>query len=249
MIKRALSASTYPVGFKRKTLVPDLDDSIRELFGVCLGDGCLTQFLSGYDNRFRHFVIFTGNLKDDFTYYKDYILPILREKFGIKISLKERPVYGSVSAYIGNKMVFDYFKKLGIPIGEKKDKIKIPKQVLDSSLNVKAAVLRGLFDTDGHLFARKDEGYRYPSIKITSASKSFLVQLKGLIREFGLPAYIHMYSRMGEINGGDVLIRGAGNVKIWMALIGTSHLLNKARYIEWLNTGKLLPKKLYQMGS
>lgn len=103
----------------------------------------------------------------------------------------------------------------------------------------KAAVLRGLLDTDGCIFARKDEGYRYLHIKITSANKEFLNQLKDMLQDFNLSAYVHW---QGD-HGGDVIVRGNKNIKSWMKFIGTSHPIVKQRYESWINTGVLLPKR------
>jgi len=228
----------YVRSFIKVPKLPKIDDGIWELVGVCLGDGCLSKYFSKYDNKIRYSVLFTGNSIDDYWYYQRYLVPLLRSKFNLKVNPHIRKNYNVIYTVIGSKRIFDFFKNLGMPVGKKKNKIKVTARMFRSSKNAKAAILRGLLDTDGCIFARKDEGYRYPHIKISNSNLKFLLQLKKLLKQFGLPAYVHWE---GE-HGGDVIIRGSKNVKNWMNFIGTSHPVHRRRYVEWLQSGKLLLK-------
>ena len=228
---------------KQETVIPsNIDDDIWELVGVLLGDGCLSKHFSKYDDRWTYEVILTGNMEDDLDHYRNRIVPLLKEKFNLTGHYNFRPENHVIYIRIKNKLVFDFFKKLGMPVGKKKDKIRITDEMFKSPSSTKAAILRGLLDTDGHIFARKDEGYKYPHLEISSGSIAFLEDIKLLIRGFGLPAYIHTSVRRGGKTGGNVLIRGGKNLKIWMERIGSSHPVHINRYNTWLLTGKLLPK-------
>jgi len=234
--KQIYSNMRYIRSFRQSPKIPkdsEIDTDIWELIGICLGDGCLSKYFSKYENRWQYEVLFTGNLKDDTKYYEDCIIPILRSKFDLRTNYHARTKENVIYIAIKSKRIFNFFKLLGMPVGKKKDKIRITNTMFNSSSNIKAAILRGLLDTDGHIFARKDEDYKYPHLKITSASNKFLNDIKILINEFNMPAYIH---------GDDVLIRGSKNLKKWMKIIGSSHPINNYRYKQWLETGKLLPK-------
>ena len=207
-----------------------------ELFGICLGDGCLSTYPTKNSGR-RYDVIFTGNSKDDFNYYMDFLVPTLKSKFDIAITPRIRSDSNTIYVVINNRKVFEFFKALGMPVGKKKNKISLA-GVLRYDKRVKAAILRGLLDTDGCIFARKDEGYRFLHIKITSATLSFLLQLKKFLKEFELPSYVHWQG----VHGGDIIVRGNRNIKEWMNVIGSSHSMVKKRYNEWVTTGRLLPK-------
>lgn len=220
---------------KQKTLIPTrIDNDIWELFGVLLGDGCLSKYFSEYEHRWVYEVILTGNMNDDLNYYTLRIIPILKEKFNLSGCYHIRAEDHVICIRIKNKRVFDFFKELGMPIGKKKNKIRITKEMFKSTASAKAAILRGLLDTDGHIFARKDEGYKYPYLEISSGTHRFLEDIKQLILEFGLPAYLH------DTN---VLIRGGKNLRLWMEKIGSSHPVHINRYNTWLLEGKLLPKR------
>ncbi len=225
--------------FKKGLTVPTLniqtDEDVLEFTGALMGDGCLSKYYSKYDKNYAFEVVLTGNVVDDLQYYSDRLIPIIRSKFNSKANYYLRPGCNTIYLRMKNRSVFDLFEKFGVPVGEKKDKIRAPAFVLKGTASAKAAFLRGMLDTDGHIFARKDEEYKYPYVKITSASAKFLEDLKEMIRGLGLPAYIH---------DTDVLIRGKRNIKLWMKKIGTSHPVHRARYEAWLSTGKMMPKGL-----
>ncbi|MDE1824313.1 MAG: hypothetical protein KGH74_03370, partial [Candidatus Micrarchaeota archaeon] len=109
------------------TSIPTLDKEIYEIFGICLGDGCLSKYYSNYDNAIKYEVKFTGNSKDDLEYYQNFLLPTLKSKFNIKLSYRIRKDCNAINMNINNKQVFMFFKNLGMPIGDKKNKIKLPK--------------------------------------------------------------------------------------------------------------------------
>lgn len=125
-------------------------------------------------------------------------------------------------------------KSFEMAIGLKYDSIKISKIILNLPWAIKKFVLRGLFDTDGCIFARKDEGYRLPHISISSKSKSFREQICNVLREEGYPAYV---------NNSNVRIKGIKNVKRWFSDIGSSNSRNNLKYQYFLKHG-FLPARL-----
>ena len=185
-------------------------------------------------------------MNDDRAYYLNRIIPILKSKFSLTGYYYIRPEYHVICIPIKSKRIFDFLNDLGMPIGDKKNKLRITDVMFNSSKAVKAAILRGLLDTDGCIYARKDENYRYLEVKITSGSKLFLYDIKSVLQEFGLPAYVHWQEKR---DAGDVVLRGNNNIERWMAQIGTSHPLIKERYNEWIETGRLLPKNHIKVGS
>lgn len=53
--------------------------NVAELFGVMMGDGCLSRYKSG-----KCVALLTGNLANDYEYYVNTIQPILRKHFKLK---------------------------------------------------------------------------------------------------------------------------------------------------------------------
>ncbi len=218
---------------KSKISLPKINVDVWELLGAFLGDGCLSKTFSNYEGRWLYLAVLTGHMYDDLEYYKNKIIPIIRS-FNSYVNYRLIPEQTTIRITIRSRLIFDFLKELGMPVGEKKGQLRITKEMFGSPNVVKAAILRGLLDTDGHIFARKDEDYKYLHLEITSADDRFRKDIIKLIGEFGLRAYEH------DTN---VLIRGNANVRHWMKAIGSSHPVHIKRYNRWLNTGKLLPKR------
>lgn len=90
--------------------------------------------------------------------------------------------------------------------------------------------VRGIFDTDGQISARKDEKYRYPYIFISSSSNVLRQQLKDILRSQGITAYVYR---------DNVVVRGLRNFNKWLELVGSSNPRNLKRFKELQETGKL----------
>jgi hypothetical protein len=220
--------------FKRKRSTKVVkDEDFWELVGILMGDGCLSEFFSNYEKRERCEVVIVGNEKWDLEYYQNHVLPLVRKVLGVNPKIRRKRRENVIAIHIRNKQVFEIFRNVGLPVGKKTQKLQFTTEMLNLPVRKKIRIIRGLWDTDGTLFARRDEGYKYPYVSITTASDKLRQQLKQILREFGFPAYIH------EKN---VVIRGARNVKKWFREIGTSHPVKRARFEHWLTTGKLLPK-------
>ncbi len=201
-----------------------------EVFGVLLGDGCLSKYFANCGKRNRNNVIITGNIKKDYDYLCFYIKPLIEETFPITCTVVRRKD-GCLNLVMTKKELFEWFVKNGFPIGKKGKYLKIPDHIILMSIEKQNYVMRGLFDTDGCMYARKDEGYRYPHIKITTISKLMREQMRQILRVQGISAYIHKE---------DVVVRGIRNVKIWFNLIGSRNQRNLNKYSEWLKTGRIV---------
>jgi len=226
----------YIRNFKCKKLIKvKLDESFWELVGIMMGDGCLSKFFSNYENLIRYDTTISGNLYEDKVYYLTHVIPLLNRVFNINPKPKERLKDSVIIIHIRNKLVFKTLMKIGLPIGKKTKKLKLTEKMLELLWKNKSKIIRGLFDTDGFLFARKDEGYKYPYFGISSRNDLLRKQLKTTLREKGFPAYIH---------SNNVIVRGGKNLIKWMKEIGSSHPIHKERFNVWLKNGKLLPKYL-----
>lgn len=203
-----------------------LNKQFCEFYGALLGDGCISRYLCS-DNKERWSIQLVGNLRSDYKYIL-YLQKLLLREYNLS-SYYYRRRNNSCALTIKNKgLCLDLNKKFGVPIGPKYKKLNISNKVLTLPWGIKKYVLRGLFDTDGIIFARKDENYRSPHISITSKSKPFLRQIMGLLREQGYPAYI---------NGSDVRIRGIKNINKWFEDIGSSNPRNLNKYEYFLKYG------------
>ncbi|MFC1769201.1 hypothetical protein ACFLZX_05545, partial [Nanoarchaeota archaeon] len=68
-----------------------MNEDLAELYGVMIGDGCLT--ISKSNNRRYGIAHITGHLKHDWDYYQSYIRPIVQREFKLNGSLQKREEY------------------------------------------------------------------------------------------------------------------------------------------------------------
>ncbi len=135
----------------------------------------------------------------------------------------------AVDLIIYNKKFALFLSELGLPVG-KKGQIQIPNWIMALPLEKKRYVIRGIFDTDGSMSARKSEKYRRPFMLIDSGSEPLRKQLKSILRKMGFPAYD---------SSGTVGVIGIQHAKRWFSVIGSSNQRHLGRYLEWLKTGTL----------
>jgi hypothetical protein len=211
----------------------NLNEFFCEFYGALLGDGCISKFKRNKKSENKRIVMtIVGNKKLDSSYLL-YLKDKLEQEFKISSYFYLVKNVNTSKLIINKKKFALFFCKLGFPIGLKYGKEKIPKQILSLKWPIKKYIIRGLFDTDGSIYARKDEGYRYPIITIRAKDQNLLNEIKRLLKEQGYPAYVSC---------GNVGIRGSKNIKKWFCDIGSSNNRNLFKYNYWLNKGVLPPK-------
>jgi hypothetical protein len=139
------------------------------LLGAYAGDG--TLYKTGWS--------LVWELRDELTekeYYANNICPLLREIFNIGIISKFRSggANGVWGVQTAKKKITSLFMDFGFSPGTKTYTVLVLQCVENSSILVKKAFVRGLFDTDGCLrFDRtnKQKRHRYPRIEFVFASE------------------------------------------------------------------------------
>jgi hypothetical protein len=197
-----------------------------------MGDGCISSYTDYQGNR-RLDLIITGDKRYEMAYYQ-YMKKRLREEFNINSYIYQLKKRNSVRLTIRNKYFSNFLINFGFPKGNKYKVLRIPPQIMKFKWEKLKFVIRGLFDTDGSIFANKNEGYRYPYICITSISGKLLNQLYGILRARGYPVYL---------SNDNLFMRGIANVNKWMNDVGSSNPKHKFKYNYWTSKG-VLPARL-----
>jgi len=165
-----------------------LKDKFAELIGWHMGDGCL----SIKNGKYQYAL--TGDIKEEYVFYKDVILPTFNELFSKKINLKKYLSNNVCGIYIFDKESVRFLKeKFKLKKG-KKINITIPETIKLKSQ--KKAFLRGLFDTDGSIYYCKSNYktkkislstiFHYkPKIKLATISKTLIDQVHHFLSELG----------------------------------------------------------------
>jgi intein/homing endonuclease len=229
MNKRMVYARKFKKVRKLKIKINEL---FCELYGALMGDGCISRFKDS-EGVERLVIYISGNKKLDSDYLLDFQKRIKNE-FNISSYFYRYKSRNLCFLSIHNKSFASFLNQFGFPIGLKYGKLKIPERILQLSWDAKKMLIRGLFDTDGSICAKKREGYKYPQISISLKDGIVLKQLYKLLRERGYPCWI---------SGDNLSIRGAGCTKKWMSDIGSSNKRNLFKYDYWLKNG-VIPKNL-----
>lgn len=201
-----------------------------ELYGILLGDGCLSKF---FHQKKWHFVIrIDGNAETDRIYYTEHVIPLIKDITGRDVKLKERKDCNGTYLSFECKKLFEFFEnRYDFPVG-KKGKIKIHDSLSDRWSALKH-ILRGLMDTDGSLYFTKNNSdiRRYPIIEISSHSSPLLEQLKNILIEKGFRVKIH--AKYGD----SIKLHGKLNLNKWFREIGSSHIDKISKHTYWRNFG------------
>jgi intein/homing endonuclease len=210
--------------------IPDItDERALELFGAMIGDGCLSKYYASYGKRWMHVTLLTGNAIKEME-YQLYLSGLLSELFDVNCKPRIRKnSSNTIILETSARRVFDWFLRHGFPCGKKKE-IQIPDRIMRLPRKKLNLVIRGIFDTDGQISARKDEKYRYPYIFISSSSSLLRQQIKQILRIQGIKTYI---------SRDNVVVRGVGNFYRWIELVGSRNRRNLRRINEFIETGRL----------
>lgn len=173
-----------------KVYIPkEISEELAEETGWHIGDGSMNY----YDNKGFKWGLdqLRGHIEDDKEHYIKRIKPIFKFFYDINISLREMPSTRVFGFQIWSNDLIKFKEDLGLKPGPKID-VKIPKIFLENK-NLKIAVVRGIFDTDGGIYLEKKNNKFYPRTYITTISEILSRQLLEILNEMGLRATLHSY--------------------------------------------------------
>jgi|TARA_Y100000310_G_C20703963_1_gene832945 hypothetical protein len=221
---------------KPKKVIFKMNKRTCEFYGSLMGDGCITKHKIKGRKHHRHVICFVGHRELEKEYHEIYLRNLIKEEFKLNPYIWVSKKKKARVLKIHNKSLFSELIKLKFPLGKKGQKLKIPKKIENLPWNLQKYVIRGLFDTDGSIYARKDEFYRHPHLSITSISRPLIKQLHKILRKRGYPAWINKYPlKFAQA----IVIKGNKNTIKWMRDIGSSNSKHIFKYQYWLKNKKL----------
>jgi len=206
----------------------EVTKELCELYGVLIGDGCLSQYKN--QGRFKRVIRIDGNLNTDQNYYL-YLKNLIKIITKKEVSIKYRESYSSIYFMFQNKEFFYYLHDtFNFPIG-KKGEIIIHDSVAKNLILVKET-LRGIFDTDGCIYFTKNNRNtrNYPIIEIVTYSKPLIKQLNKILGDLGFVV------KIGH-NGNSIKLNGKIQVEKWMSEIGMNNLDKRSKFEFWKRFG------------
>src|SRR3989344_6041091 len=131
-----------------------IDKDVALLYGVLLGDGCLSKCGNKY------FICITGNRLDDIPFYEEVLSPLLFKFRGKPTKIKSNSKQNRIDFNFSDKKLFYELHNLGFPIGKKGPLITIPKIFYKKKL-IKY-IVQGIMATDGCLCLTNNPNKFYP---------------------------------------------------------------------------------------
>jgi DNA-binding transcriptional regulator WhiA len=156
-----------------------VNETLAEETGWHIGDGSMNFYNQGDNGKLKGIYQLRGHIEDDKPHYIERIKPIFKSLYGIDVSLREMPSTRVFGFQIWNNELVKFKQNLGLPLGKKFD-ISIPKQFLKNDA-LKAAVIRGIFDTDGCVYLEKKNHKLYPRLQICTISENLALQLLDIL--------------------------------------------------------------------
>ena len=166
---------------------------LAEEIGWHIGDGSM-NFYKNRD-KLKGFYQLRGHIEDDKEHYIKRIKPLFEKLFDLKINIREMPSTRVIGFQVWNDELVTFKKKFGLPLGNKFE-IEIPHNLL-SKHNLKIAVIRGIFDTDGGIYLERKNKKQYPRLYITTISFKLSEQLLELFKHYEIRAtrYSQLYNK------------------------------------------------------
>ena len=199
--------------------------------GVHIGDGTLGHYKNKHDYRIAYY----GNLLTDCEFFAKILPVIIYKLYGLKPSIIKRPDRTSIELSIRSKMLFEFKRDLGLPIGDKTLMLNLPKKIISVGEDSIRNIIAGLFDTDGCFKVTKQSGKPYPKITIANKS-SILADVKYLLQEREIGCNLCKDKQTG-VNKLD--INGKKNTDLFFKIIPSRNIKHLNRYKNWKLNGPL----------
>lgn len=186
----------------------EMSSELAEEIGIHLGDGCMS-FSRNY------FSVKTNKTEEK--YVTDFLFPLYKKLYNIDLKLMRLKSVSGFEAYSQALCEFKN-KSLGIPYGEKVERIEVPKLILKTkNKEIYRAFIRGLFDTDGCVCIVKKN---YPIISITINSKKLIEKTAEMLRRMG---FIPFYNKNTICLNGEIMLEK------WIKEINSSNPIKKEK--------------------
>lgn len=207
------------------------------LYGILLGDGCLSHYFSKQQREF--FVIsITGNYYNDRPFFENVLVPLLSSFRGKQVKIKERPKGGRIDINFSDEILFHKIKSLEFPVGKKGPNIIIPKIFYKG--NLLKYIMQGFFATDGSLVLTKNPNKFYPRLEAQAIHKTLILQIYNYLASLGIKGHFYRCKFKPDPRWKVVQKRykfqfnGKRNLLLFNNLVGFVNPKHKQRFLNFL---------------
>lgn len=161
------------------------EEKFALLFGILLGDGCLSRYISKRGSR-SHIISISGHYYDDRPFFNSVVVPLVDLFRGEnkKTPSRNRLEQGKIEINFCDKKLFNKISSFGFPIGKKGPNLRVPRYFYDN--NLMKYIIQGFVATDGSLVLTKNPNKFYPRLEGTSISEELIKQIVEDLNKRGL---------------------------------------------------------------
>ncbi len=229
---------------KRGLRLPtELNEKLAEDIGIMVGDGHIGKAVRP-KRAVEYQIQCYGNAITDRIFYEVYVKNLKKNLFNLDFRFSNKPK-NTCEIWANSKGLLEFYTKIiDLPLG-RKDGIRIQSLIMESSHEIKFSFIRGLADSDFTLtFRKKDKKVMYyPLIKIGTASKNLITNIKEVLIELGFKPTVsynlkskHPLTKNIYI-GHELSLNGKINLERWINRIGFSNPKNILKYHLWKKLG------------
>lgn len=199
---------------------PNRSEKLAELMGILFGDGHLSKYQVS---------ITTSSVTDK--EHALFIQKLIEQIFHDKPSVKTRKDERSITVLLSSKIAAGYLHELGMPRGNKiANNLSAPGWIKNNKKYQKAFI-RGLFDTDGCIYADRHliKGRKYVNLgwTITSYSPQLRKDLIAILKDM-------RYAPTNRENQTSVFLRRHEEIKKYFSEIKSSNPKHLMRYQKFI---------------
>ncbi|MFA5259393.1 MAG: LAGLIDADG family homing endonuclease [Candidatus Pacearchaeota archaeon] len=200
-------------------MVLKLNKNFAILYGIMLGDGCLSL-----TNKNKKIIFIAGSLKDDIPFFEKIIKPIIKNQINKDIPIRYKPQTGSIQLNFVKNDFFDFIHSFGFPIGKKGNQLFVPKVFYEK--NLIKYLIKGFFATDGSLVLTNNNGTLYPRIEANGIAKNLIKEISIYLNSRNIKCNLYLAKRVTQTGYANrqeqyrIQINGKKNLKKFIKLIG-----------------------------
>ena len=164
-------------------------------------------------------------------------MPLIRKLFRVNPYCYERKEKQAYALHFKSKQLAEYLAdRIGFPTGSSGK--YVPSAIESSSLKLRKAFIRGVFDADGCLSFSKStySTHKYPSIQIKNKSRPLLASVRKTLEGLGFRTSLTKSRESWALSTNGVEMLG-----FWMSVIGTSNEKHLSKYHVWKKLGYCPP--------
>ena len=215
------------IGNTKKIKIPEDSLELAEFYGIMLGDGNSHRtklYRSREYKRGTYMVRIVGDSRKDREYLINYVKPIIKRLFGVKVNIKISSDKNVIVIESYGTNLITFLEKKGFPPGNKiSNKLRIPNWIKNNDEYLKACI-RGLYDTDGSVYKITNQNSH--QFCFTNYNLGLLEDVRDGLLKLGI-----ICSKISK--GTDIYITKKSELRKFLKLIGFSNYKHLKKIEMW----------------